>query len=148
MAEDTSPTRRIVVGIDGSEPSKQALRWAARLAPVEGATIEAIAAWEIPMSFDRFVLLAGYSPREDVEKALTECVDDVFGSERPADLRLTVTEGNPAQVLLRAAEGAHLVIVGSRGHGGFIGVLLGSVSSRVAELSPCPVLVVHGTPTT
>jgi nucleotide-binding universal stress UspA family protein len=143
----TTPTptkpNRIVVGVDGSEPSKEALRWAARIAKAEGAHIDAIAAWEFPTSLGWTVLPTDYSPKLDIEKSLTETVDEVFGENRPADMVLRSFEGSAAKVLLTAGKGALMIVVGSRGHGGFMGLLLGSVSAKVAEHATCPVLVVH-----
>lgn len=135
---------RIVVGVDGSEPSKAALRWAARLAPAIGATIEAVIAWEFPTNFGWAVEAGDWRPDRDAETILNETLDDVLGSERPDGLVGSVREGRTASVLLEAAQGAQMLIIGSRGHGGFTGLLLGSVSAECAEHASCPVLVVHG----
>lgn len=144
MTSTGSQRLRIVVGVDGSDESKAALRWARRIARAEGATIDAVAAWEFPASIGWGAVPDGYDPRADVEKCLTETVDEVFGAARPPGMRVAALEGDPARVLLTAAEGALMLIVGSRGHGGFMGLLLGSVSAKVAEHATCPVLVVHG----
>lgn len=143
MTQTQPAVPRIVVGVDGSEPSKRALRWAARIAAAEGARIDAVAAWDFTPAFGWNALPMGYSPRLDIEKALTETVDEVFGADRPKDMRLITLEGRAAQVLIAASKGALMLVVGSRGHGGFMGLLLGSVSSTVAEHATCPVLVVH-----
>ena len=135
--------KRIVVGVDGSGPSKSALRWAARAAEVTGGGIDAIIAWQVPPNYGWYVADAHWHPDQDAEKVITETVDEVFGADRPRDLRIIVRQGNPAKVLLDASRDAELLIVGSRGHGGFVGLLLGSVSSNCAEHSHCPVLVVH-----
>lgn len=137
-------TSRIVVGIDGSDGSKRALRWAAKLADLLGARIDAVTTWELPTGSLLRALPASYSPEPDVEQLLTDTVDAVLGADRPADMRLKVLEGPAAQTLITVAEGALMLVVGSRGLGGFTGVLLGSVSARVAEHASCPVLVVHG----
>lgn len=138
---DTSPTR-IVVGVDGSASSKDALRWAARLGTALGVGIDAISAWEVTSTY-------GWSglPPYDAEyalKILTQTVDEVFGPERPADLRLLTETGSAPWVLIDVSKRAQMVVVGSRGHGGFAGLLLGSVSAKLAEHAKCPVLVVHG----
>lgn len=143
MTTSASPVPRIVVGVDGSDESKEALRWARRIAATEGATIDAIAAWEIPPSIGWAAVSGNYSAKADIEKCLTESVDEVFGAARPRDMRLAALEGDAAHVLLTASEGALMLVVGSRGHGGFMGLLLGSVSGKVAEHASCPVLVVH-----
>jgi nucleotide-binding universal stress UspA family protein len=141
--EDEGTTPRIVVGVDGSEQSKLALRWAARLAPDLGAGIHAVAAWQLPTSLDWSVVPYDWDIAGDTETVLTKAVDEVF-AERPAGLQLDVRQGNPAQVLLSLSEDATMLIVGSRGRGGFTGLLLGSVSAKCAEHARCPVLVVHG----
>jgi len=137
-------TGRIVVGVDGSESSKRALRWAAAMARASGSTLDAVMAWEVPVS-----VAIAYLPRDvdlgrDTENILTEAVDEVFENNRPQWVHPVVHCGNPAHILLEAAKDAQLLVVGSRGHGGFYGLLLGSVSAAVAEHAGCPVLVVHG----
>ncbi|MGI8879385.1 MAG: universal stress protein [Jatrophihabitans sp.] len=147
--EGTSEHNRIVVGVDGSEPSKQALRWARFLAETTGSTIEAITAWQPLISYGWMgggwaVPPADWDPASDAEKAAVATIDEIFGEDRPPALELTVREGNPAQVLLEASKGARMLVVGSRGHGGFSGLLLGSVSAVCTEHAVCPVLVLHG----
>jgi nucleotide-binding universal stress UspA family protein len=147
MSETGSGLPRIVVGVDGSEGSKNALRWAARIAEATGARVDAIAAWELTSLYGWSALSAIpaiYSPQPEIEKSLNETVDEVFGSERPKDMRVKALEGPAAKTLLTAADGALMIVVGSRGRGGFTGLLLGSVSAKVAEHAHCPVLVVHG----
>lgn len=135
---------RIVVGVDGSQQSHDALRWAAHLARVLAAQIDAVIAWEYPPALGWSVVPDDWDPAADMEKVLQETLTDVFGDERPAGLRLQVSEGGAARVLVEACQGATMLVVGSRGHGGFTGVLLGSVSASVAEHAPCPVLIIHG----
>lgn len=140
---------RIVVGVDGSVSGNEALRWAARLAPTLGATIQVVTAWEYPLVYplpDGAVSLPApdwkeweQMSRDSVEQSVRE----VFGDAPPAGLVTTVENGHPARVLLDAAKGATMLIVGSRGLGGFAGLLLGSVGRYVAEHATCPVLVVH-----
>jgi nucleotide-binding universal stress UspA family protein len=135
---------RVVVGVDGSDESKQALRWAAHFAASTGARIDAVTAWQYPGSFGWSAVPVDWDPRRDMEKTLAEAVDQVFGALRPKDIRLAVLEGNAAKVLLDESNGALMLVVGSRGHGGFAGLLLGSVSANLAEHATCPVLVIHG----
>ena len=148
---DSQPTSgaeqpRVVVGVDGSEQSKQALRWARRLAADTGARLEAVIAWEYPMmtGWGTGLMPLDFDLRADMDKVLTETVDATFGADRPAGLILTVAEGHPARVLIEHSTDALMLVVGSRGHGGFAGLLLGSISQSVAEHASCPVLVVHG----
>jgi len=140
----------VVVGVDGSEPSKQALRWGAFLARSTGATLQAVNAWQPLVIYD----WAGYGmaavpgdwdPAKAAEKLLGDTLDEVFGDKRPAELQIALPEGSAAKALLEISRGAGMLVVGSRGHGGFAGLLLGSVSTACAEHAGCPVLVVHGT---
>jgi nucleotide-binding universal stress UspA family protein len=138
-------TDRIVVGVDGSPQSKEALRGAWRQAQLTGAQLEAVTAWAYPAM--AYPSLSGYVPAEsevdfatDARAGLEQTVKEVLGD---APVRLRVIEGHAAVALLEAAEGASLLVVGSRGHGGFAGVLLGSVSRYVTAHSSCPVVVLR-----
>lgn len=142
MSEDRTAPGRVVVGVDGSASSKQALHWAARLAATEGSTIQAITAWDYPPSFNAPVDV-NWRPDLDADTVLTETLDEVFGDDRPAGLEALVVHGPARTVLINASKGASLLVVGSRGHGGFAGLLLGSVSSACSEHAHCPVLVLH-----
>ena len=142
---ETPRVRPIVVGIDGSESAKEALRWARRLADAERTSLDVIGAWLPLNSYGVAALPMEYSPKDDLEKVLTESVDEVFGADRPAGIRVRAVEGGAARVLIEASADALMVVVGSRGRGGFVGLLLGSVSASVAEHAKCPVLVVHET---
>ncbi len=135
---------RIVVGVDGSRPSQQALRWSAQLATVLGARLEIVAAWEYPPSFGWAAVAPDWNPGQDTENVVADTIAAVFADKPPADLQVHVREGGAAKVLLDACEGALMLVVGSRGHGGFAGLLLGSVSGNVAEHASCPVLIIHG----
>ena len=144
MTESQPDKPRIVVGVDGSEQSKDALRWAQRIAAVEHAAIDVVGAWAWPSVLGLSGVPMDYSPKDDIEKELTETVDAIFGAHRPPDLSVRAVNGTAAHVLVEESRGALLVVVGSRGLGGFMGLLLGSVSRHVAEHASCPVLVVHG----
>ena len=135
---------RIVVGVDGSQPSQQALRWGAHLAAVFGAGLDAVTAWDFPAGYGFGSVPSDWDPEQDMRTVLDQTVRDVFGDQPPANLRRLVQEGGAAKVLLDASQDAIMLVVGSRGHGGFAGLLLGSVSSNVAEHASCPVLVIHG----
>lgn len=145
--ESTPGAHRIVVGVDGSQSSKSALRWAARLLPLFDGEIQAVIAWEYPTSYGWGAALpSDWRPDLDAAKALEAAVDEVFGPERPPSLTCVVQEGRANYVLLEASAGADLLIVGSRGHGGFAGLLLGSVSAACTEHAKCAVLVAHADP--
>jgi nucleotide-binding universal stress UspA family protein len=135
---------RIVVGVDGSPSSEQALRWGANLAAMMGVRLEAVTAWDFPASYGFGSVPQDWDPAGDMRKVLDDTVSAVFGDQPPAGLQRQVREGGAAKVLLEASQGAIMLVVGSRGHGGFAGLLLGSVSANVAEHAPCPVLVIHG----
>ena len=144
------PDGRIVVGVDGSEASKRALRWAQFLAETTGGHVEAVMVWQSVPSYAWAGAFWGSAPGEQdpaaiAAKILTATVDEVFGATRPAALQAVEVEGGASEVLLSQARGARMLVVGSRGHGGFAGLLLGSVSSACAEHATCPVLVIHGT---
>jgi nucleotide-binding universal stress UspA family protein len=140
----TSSVERVVVGVDGSEPSKQALRWGLFLAQTTGATIDAVMAWMLPAFAGAGVLPAEWNPERDAADALHATVIEVLGEQPPVPVGEIVAEGGAARILLEASEGASILVVGSRGHGGFAGLLLGSVSSACAEHASGAVLVVHG----
>lgn len=140
----TPPTpRRVVVGVDGSASSVAALRWAARVGGALGLGIDAVCSWQYPASFGMSGGLDGWDPTADARTTLEEALTTAFGHEHPAGLHSRVTQGQAAQVLLAASRGAELLVVGSRGHGGFAGLLLGSVSTQCAAHAPCPVVVVR-----
>jgi nucleotide-binding universal stress UspA family protein len=140
----TAAENRVVVGVDGSDPSKQALRWAGFLSRSMSATVEAVTVWHQTPGYGFVPPPSSWSPATDAETILHDTVHAVFGDRSPDGMRLTVREGGAAGELLKASEGARMLVVGSRGHGGFAGLLLGSVSAACAEHAVCPVLVVHG----
>ncbi|HEY2641106.1 MAG TPA: universal stress protein [Streptosporangiaceae bacterium] len=135
---------RIVVGVDGSVSSQEALRWAAHFAAIFAAKLEVVAAWEYPPSYGWSAIAPEWDPTQDMMKVLHDAVQAVFGDQPGPAMQLVVREGGAAKVLLEASEGAVMLVVGSRGHGGFAGLLLGSVSANVAEHAECPVFIVHG----
>jgi nucleotide-binding universal stress UspA family protein len=135
---------RIVVGVDGSRSSCQALRWAARQAKLTGASLEVVACWEFPTAYGWVPQYpAGFDPSGDARRALEGTVAEVLGEDPGVEIGLSVVEGHAAPVLVEAARGATLLVVGSRGHGGFTGMLLGSVSEHCVSHAPCPVTVVR-----
>jgi nucleotide-binding universal stress UspA family protein len=138
--------RRIVVGVDGSESSKQALRWAIDQAGLTGATVEAVGAWEYRANF-AWGAVAAIDAAElanACERAVIDTVTEVSGEEPSVHVDCHVIRGHPADALVRQAKGADLLVVGSRGHGGFVGALLGSVSHYCVHHATCPVVVVRG----
>lgn len=145
QSQEKKTNHQNVVGVDGSGSSKEALRWAARLAPSLNATIHAIVAWEYPILLGTDGGMPGsWKPNETANEILKDSLDDAFGNERPKGLKASISQGHPTFVLLDASKNAEMLIVGSRGLGGFAELLVGSVSSECAEHAKCPVLVVHG----
>jgi nucleotide-binding universal stress UspA family protein len=138
-------SKRIVVGVDGSPSSVHALEWAIHQAELTGDVIDAVHAWHFPNDYGMPVAdlpdFAGLGA-EILDKAIAEARNAT--GLATAEIRPHVVEGNPAQTLLDLAKGADLLVVGSRGHGGFAGALLGSVSQHVVHHAPCPVVVVRG----
>jgi nucleotide-binding universal stress UspA family protein len=130
----------IVVGVDGSPASIDALRWADRQAVLTGASINAVIGWQEPTRYNNVY----YGEERDwpavADETLTAAVTE---AGLTVDCLQTVTEGHPAQVLVAASTNAELLVVGSRGHGGFMGTLLDSVSDHVIAHAGCPVLVVR-----
>lgn len=138
-----NPEPKIVVGVDGSDSSVQALRLAARLAPALNARIHAVACWDFPQIY------AGYVPPDfDAFEAaaahtLAEALGKAFGPDAPVDISQETVRGPAPAKLVELGADATLLVVGRRGHGGFIGMHLGSVSSVCVSHAACPVLVVH-----
>ena len=138
---------RIVVGVDGSPISKMALRWAINQARLTGATVDAVIAWQYPeaMHGNAWTAMLVEEPGFSVlaEKELTEAISETAEPNPEVVINPVVVEGWPAEVLLNAAEGADLLVVGSRGRGGFAGMLLGSTSHSLITHALCPVVVVR-----
>jgi nucleotide-binding universal stress UspA family protein len=133
---------RIVVGVDGSEPSLAALQWALEEARLRSGQVRLVTVWHYPVIGDA----AGKAEDHDSfgDNARNVHADALRrASETGVPVSGEVTEGHPADVLLEAAAGADLLVVGSRGHGGFAGMRLGSVSSHAVHHAQCPVLVIH-----
>jgi nucleotide-binding universal stress UspA family protein len=140
-------TGRVVVALDGSSSSVSALSRGARLAAALGSRLELVTVWR------RSDAAGGYlggplGPEDDVMVAAAEAMqtialDAAFGNQHPSGLTRTVLEGPTTPTLLAASDGAEMLVLGSRGRGGFAGLLLGSVSAACAAHARCPVLVCH-----
>jgi nucleotide-binding universal stress UspA family protein len=137
----------VAVGIDGSEASGRALKFAIEEASMRGLPLRVIAAWEIPTAE---YVGGGLLPnadladlaRENADRALAEAVEQAAAAGVEADG--VEVEGHPARVLVEQAQGADLLVVGSRGRGGFASLVLGSVSQAVAHHAPCALTIVRG----
>jgi len=135
---------RVVVGVDASEESKEALRWAARYATFVGARLEVVHAWH---PVEELVWIQSLPPpaeqTEVADKALAQLVEEVVGPSPAVDVSTAVLKGHAVKVLTQVAKGASLLVVGDRGSGGFDGMLLGSVSEKCAAHAPCSVVIVR-----
>jgi nucleotide-binding universal stress UspA family protein len=140
---------RVVAAVDGSACSVDVLCWAARRAEFAGGSVDAVMAWQYPAD------LTGYawgpaSTIEDVdygqtaEQVVADTIGQAVGRGSAAPVRPVVTQGHPADVLIGAADGADLLVVGSHGRGGLTGALLGSVSRYCIQHARCPVAVIRG----
>jgi nucleotide-binding universal stress UspA family protein len=147
--QDSDSARRIVVGVEGSPSSEDAIRWAVRQAELTGATVEAVIAWHLPL------LVGGYAwPPVGVlettdfgklaERVLTDAIVTAVGPDGAERVVTVVKQGVGAQVLIDAADGAEALVMGSRGHGDFTEVLLGLVSQHCVHHAPRPVVIIRG----
>jgi len=148
MSATSSNGHRIVVGVDGSQPSREALAWAMRQAEITGSSVDAVIAWHDPvviggMPHGPVAVLEQAAFGEFAATTLSNSIRDI-GANSSVSVNPVVRRGNAAQVLLDAANGADLLVVGSRGHGGFAGALLGSVSQHCVHHAPCPVVIIRG----
>lgn len=135
--------RRIVVGVDGSAPSKAALAWAIGQARLTGAVVEAVIAWESPALTRYATLMPDVDWEELATQVLGDAVADVAGRAEPVGIKNKVMQGNAAQVLLEASARADLLVVGNRGFGGFVEMLLGSTGQHCVHHATCPVVVIR-----
>jgi nucleotide-binding universal stress UspA family protein len=148
--EAGAPIERIVVGVDGSQGARRALGWAVDEAMLHNARLEVVHVWHYPY-LPASPLGAAPAPplyefEDEARRTLDRAVDsvDTSGLATPPE-RVLITNG-AAAALIDVAKGADLIVVGSRGRGGFAGLLLGSVSQELAHHSPCPVVIVpHST---
>ena len=137
---------KIVVGVDGSESSQEALRWAVAEAKLHGQPLEALMAWgyldqhHVPADVRHFE--PDYD-EADAREALAQYVTDVLGPDASDAVALRPTCDLPARALLDAGKDAAMLVVGARGRGGFASLLLGSVSQKVLHHATCPVAVIR-----
>ena len=145
--------RRIVVGVDGSPESLAALAWAVEEAGRADGEIDAVLAYDSGLAW---IDVGSEYQAPILEQSATEAKATLhhalegLGIEASSSVpvRPLAVEGSPARVLVELARDADLLVVGSRGRGGFAGVMLGSISQRCAGHSPCPVVVVPSAPST
>ena len=141
-----SGSGRIVVGVDGSPHSEEALRWALGQARLTGQPVDAVTSWSYPVTYGGMGgvgAVMAFDWEGEATGTLEDTVAKAAGSSDGDRVSQRVVQGHPAQVLVDAAADAALLIVGSRGRGGFTGMLLGSVSQHVIARAACPVVVVR-----
>jgi len=144
----------VVVGVDGSEESLRALRWSVEEARLRRARVRAVYVWRLPFSAawgDPYLVSSSYDASYEVSEREAErvrklAVDRLAGIVAGVDttgveVEQRVVEGHPSEVLVEASKDAELLVVGSRGHGGFAGLLLGSVSQACVHHACCPVMI-------
>jgi nucleotide-binding universal stress UspA family protein len=142
-----SAWKTILVGVDGSPGSRKALTWAAAEAADHGADLAVLNVWEhtlLPPAgsvsvSERYVPDASQATIDE----LLQVIKEELGEQPAVLVQAQVKQGRPAKVLIDESAGADLLVVGSRGHGGFAGLLLGSVGQQVAAYAKCPVTVVR-----
>ena len=133
-------TFRIVVGVDGSEHGNAALRWALDEALAHEAEIIAVFAWQMP-----FIGIPGAFDREEMERICKRFLEETVAAIVPeprVPMTKLVAEGDVSASLITAAKAADMLVLGSRGRGGFAGLKLGSVSQECAQHAPCPVVII------
>ena len=137
----------IVVGVDGSDPSKLAVQWAAQEAHVRKLPILLAAAYVVP----QFLYAEGMVPSTAVfdelegqaQTFVDEAVNEIRKVDADIDIMQEIHEGNPITMLLELSKKAEMVVIGSRGLGGFAGALLGSVSSSLVHHAHGTVVIVR-----
>lgn len=139
-------TGRVLVGVDGSEGSRRALDWAFDEAEVHTSLVEVVTVWrsayDAPRDFDVSYQVADETLAQRARRLLAGALAAEVDAHPDVKVETAVLEGDPAEVLCRRATGADVLVVGSRGHGTFAGLLLGSVSSKCAHHSAVPVAIV------
>lgn len=133
---------KIIVGIDGSAQSISALRYASSLAASLGHDLVAFSSWLPRIALEDYT--PEWAPEQDARDALDKSITEAFGENVPANLEREVTMGPAAPNLIEASKDAAMLVLGTRGRGGFKGLVMGSVSSSLAAHAKCPVLIHHG----
>ncbi|MEV8181001.1 universal stress protein [Specibacter sp. NPDC078692] len=133
----------IIVGVDGSDSSIEALRQALWLAKALNASVTALTCWNYPSAYAAPYALGGFDFKGTAQKILDTAVADAFGPDRPGNLTTRLVQGPARPTLIEASRHASLLVLGRRGMGGFKGLLLGSVSAACTAHAHCPVVVVH-----
>ncbi len=160
MTSGTQTRGVVAVGVDGSDGARAALRWAADEARLRRTRLRVVHAWTFvypgaggvgfgfgyPYVTDSAETRSGaglHERHQAADELLARAIADATGDAEDVEIERRVVEGAAAEVLVHAVAPQDLLVVGSRGHGGFAGLLLGSVSQQCAHHAPCPVVIVH-----
>ncbi len=148
MTGESGGQELVVVGVDGSAESVEALRWAARYATATGARVRALLAWHYPGAVGGPP--TGVTPESihdqteaQMREALDVAVAKAYDGQEAARVEKDTAYGHPAEALIEVSREADLLVVGSHGHGAFTGMLVGSVSIHCVTGAFCPVVVVR-----
>src|SRR5664279_2373446 len=140
VGEPDATAGPVVVGVDGSEGSQRALRWAAEYARMSGAPLQAVMAWDLPTNYG---MPANYDDVDFTKEAEAKLEQTLAAVGDLGAVQQRVEQGHPAAVLVSASEHARLLVIGSHGHGVIAASLLGSVSHKCIHHAHCPVVVVR-----
>lgn len=141
-----SDYKKVVVGVDGSPASLNAVVWATHEAKLRNSEIEILHSWSMPFVVDPMAMMPMMFPVEemvtDAKKVVAAAAEIVTGIDPKVQVSTRIERGSASEHLITAGKSADLLVVGSRGHGGFAGLLLGSVAQQVANHATCPVVIV------
>jgi nucleotide-binding universal stress UspA family protein len=140
---ENGTARKVIVGVDGSECGQDALEWAREYVQAVGGRLTAVTAWHYPPmpTGPGLVPPTDYDPESTAHTVLANALE--VSGVKPSEVEQVVAEGSAAAVLIELSRDADLLVVGTRGHGGFTGMLLGSVSAHCVHHAHCPVVVVR-----
>jgi nucleotide-binding universal stress UspA family protein len=136
----------IIVGVDGSPESNNALRWAVEEAKLRGAQLKAVHCWLYPVGIgiDVYTLPSEEAMEKSAASALDVAIDAALeGVDGVPPIERVIVNGSPGHVLAMMSDDAELVVVGTRGRGGFTGLLMGSAANQVAHHAKCPAVLIH-----
>jgi nucleotide-binding universal stress UspA family protein len=149
-AKDGEKIEKILVGVDGSEKSILALKWAAALAEDIGAHVEVMTTWQTPfptielfaVGFNLDLAELNERPMQIAHVRMEKSILGAYGTSDPAGVSLSIEEGYPALVLVERSKEVDLLVLGNRGHSPMVETLLGSVSMHCLSHAHCPVVIV------
>lgn len=141
MTQPHQGSAKVLVGVDGSPESIAALRYAETIATALGHELEVLGAWQPRIALEDYT--PDWNPEREARIMVDQVIAEAFAHRVPAGLEVTVAMGAPVTLLLEASKRAALLVLGTRGRGGFKGMIMGSVSTSLAAHASCPVLIHH-----